>query len=126
MNRSSKPWLMLFTAVTAIGTIMAVAPAATAASPAKDITQAIKHNSETHIRISVRTNKTATPSVATCATQHFCFQIQSNIPGYCLNAVASGVHNNGDKVQLWSCNWTGTNQLWVMARATPAAHGAKL
>lgn len=104
----------LFAAVTAIG--MTVAPAAAAASPARDVTQAITHNSIAYIHASVQTDKTATPSVAavaTCATQHRCYQIQSYYPpGYCLNAVASGVHNNGDKVQYWGCNWTGTNQLW--------------
>lgn len=101
MKRSSRPRLMLFAAATVIGTITAVAPAASAASPAR------------HIHASVQSEKTATASVASCATQHLCVQIQSYFPpGYCLNAVASGVHNNGDKVQYWPCNWTGTNQLW--------------
>jgi hypothetical protein len=112
MNKSSTPGLMLFAVVTVIGMIMAVVPAAAAASPARDVAQAITHNSNAHIHVPVQTDKTATPSVATCATQHFCFQIRSNIAGYCLNAVASGVRHNGDKVQLWKCNWTGTNQLW--------------
>jgi hypothetical protein len=103
VNKSSKPGLVLFAAVTVIGMIMAVAPAATAASPARDI--------KAHIHVLAQSHKTA--SVASCATAHTCYQIQSwGHPGYCLNAVASGVHNNGDKVQLWQCNWTGTNQLW--------------
>ena len=101
MNRSSKLRLTLFAAATVIGMITAFAPAATAASPARDITQAITHNSKA-------------PNVAACATGHFCYQIQSwGHPGYRLNAVASGVHNNGDKVQAWKCNWTSTNQLWT-------------
>jgi hypothetical protein len=102
----------LFAAATAIGMIMTVAPAVAAASPAR-VTQAITHGSNAHIHALVQPDKTATAAVASCATAHTCFQIQSwGHPGFCLNAVASGVHNNGDKVQAWGCNWTGTNQLW--------------
>ena len=105
MINSRKPGLMLFAAATVIGMIIAVAPAATAVSPARDI--------KAHIQVSVQSDKTATPNVASCATGHFCYQIQSwGHPGYCLNAVASGVTTNGDKVQAYACNWTGTNQLW--------------
>ncbi len=105
MIKGGKPGLMLFAAATVIGMIMAVAPAATAASPARDIMA--------HIHVSVQSNQPATPSVASCATAHKCYQIQSwGHPGYCLNAAASGVKKNGDKVQAYKCNWTETNQLW--------------
>jgi hypothetical protein len=110
MNRSSKLKLTLFAAVTVIGMITALAPAASAASSAGNTIQAVMYNSGAHIQ----TRETATPDVAACATTHHCYQIQSwGHPGYCLNAVASGVHNNGDKVQAWECNWTSTNQLWT-------------
>jgi hypothetical protein len=110
MNRSSKLKLTLFAAATVIGMITALAPAATAASSAGNNSRAIMYNSRAHIQ----TGKTATPDVAGCATAHRCYQIQSwGHPGYCLNAVASGVHNNGDKVRAWKCNWTNTNQLWT-------------